>query len=54
MVNAKLKDRIHTTIIRQRTRVRDIVEYLASAKWKWTGHICWNERQQWTIIIIII
>ena len=39
MLNVKLKDRIHNTMIRQRTRVTDIVEYVTNEKWKWAGHI---------------
>ena len=39
MLNAKLKDRIRNTIIRQRTRVTDIVQYVTNTKWKWAGHI---------------
>ena len=39
MFNAKLKDRIGNTTIRQRTRVTDIVQYVTSTKWKWAGHI---------------
>ena len=39
MLNAKLKDRIRHTTIRQRTRVTDIVQYVTNAKWKWAGHI---------------
>ena len=32
MLNVKLKDRICNTIIRQRTRVIDIVQYVTNAK----------------------
>ena len=39
MLNVKLKDRIHNTIIRQRTRVTDIVQYVTTMKQKWAGHI---------------
>ena len=35
MLNVKLKDRIHNTIIWQRTRV----QYVTNTKWKWAGHI---------------
>ena len=46
MLNVKLKDRILNTIIRQRTRVTDIVQYVTNTKWKWTGPISHN---RWTI-----
>ena len=39
LLNAKLKDRIRYIIIRQRSRVTDIVQYVTNTKWKWTVHI---------------
>ena len=39
MLNVKLKDKIRNTIIRQRTRVTDIVHYITNMKWKWAGRI---------------
>ena len=39
MLNVKLKDRICNTIIRQRTRVTDIVTFVTNANWKWAGRI---------------
>ena len=39
MLNVKLKDRICNTIIRQRTRVTDIVQYITKTKWKWAGYV---------------
>ena len=39
MLFAKLKDRILYTIIRQRSRAADIVEYVTNATSKWAGHI---------------
>ena len=37
--NVKLKDRFpNAASIRQRTRVRDIFQYVTNAKWKWAGH----------------
>ena len=45
----QLKDRIHNTTIRQRTRVTDIVQYVTSTKWKWAGHIVRMKDNRWTI-----
>ena len=39
ILNVKLKDRIRNTIIRQRARVTDIVQYVTNTKWKWARHI---------------
>ena len=36
-------------IIGRRTRVTDIVEYVANAKWKWAGHIAQTKDKRWTI-----
>ena len=49
MLNVKLKDRIRNTIIRQRTRVTDIVQCVTNTKWKLTGHIARIKDNRWTI-----
>ena len=49
MLNVKLKGRIWNTIIRQRTRVTDIVQYATHIKWKWDGHIARMKDNRWTI-----
>ena len=49
MLNVELKDRIRNTIIRQATRVTDIVQYVTNAKWKWAGHIARMNNKRWTI-----
>ena len=49
MLNVKLKDRIRNTIIRQRTRGSDIVQYVTNMKWKWAGHIARMKDNIWTV-----
>ena len=49
MLNVKLKDRIRHTIIRQRTRVTDIVQIAINAKRKWAEHIVRMKDNRWTI-----
>ena len=49
MLNVKLNDRIHNTIIRPRTKETDIVKYVVNAKWKWAGHIARMKDNRWTI-----
>ena len=49
MLHAKLKDRIRTTIIRQRTRVTDKAQYVTNTKWKLAGHIARMKDNTWTI-----
>jgi len=34
-----LRDRISNEIIRQRTKVVDVVERIATMKWVWAGHL---------------
>ena len=48
-LNVKLKDRICNIIIRQRTRVTDIVQYVTNTKWNWAGHIARMKDNRWTI-----
>ena len=47
--NVKLIDRICNTVIRQRTRVTDIVQNLTNTKRKWAGHIARMKDNRWTI-----
>ena len=44
MLNVKLKGRIRNTTIRQRTKVTDIVQYVANTTWKWAEHIAQMKR----------
>ena len=49
MLNVKLKDRNRNTIIRRRTRLTDIVQYVTYTKWKWAGHIARMKDSRQTI-----
>ena len=49
MFNVKLEDRIRNTIIRPRTRVTNIVQYVTNTKWEWAGHIARVKDNRWTI-----
>ena len=48
MLNDRLKDRIRHTIVRQRTRVTYIVQYVTNTKWKWARHIAQMKDNRWT------
>ena len=48
-LNIKLKDRISSTIIRQRTRMTDVAEFVTTEKIKWAGHIARMKDSRWTI-----
>ena len=39
-------DRIPNSTIKERTKVDDILEVIAEAKWKWDGYRGIHERQQ--------
>ena len=44
----KLKDRLSNTIIRQRTRVADIVQFIFNAEWKCARHMAQMKGNRWT------
>ena len=48
MLNVKLKDRLRNTVIRQRSRVTDIVQNVTNTKWKWAVHITRLKDNRWT------
>ena len=48
MLSVKLKNKIRNTIIRKRTRVTDIAQYVINAKRKWAGHMARMKDNIWT------
>lgn len=48
MLNIKRKDRNSLKSIRQRTKVKEVSDYIKKLKWCWTGHIMRDKRQKWT------
>ena len=50
MLEISLRQRIRNENIRRRTRVTDV---LAKLKWQWVGHIGRQDRERWTIKIIM-
>lgn len=48
MLGITKKDRIPNTIIRQRTKVIDIIQLITQAKWRWAGHIARMTDNRWT------
>ena len=49
MLGIKIKDKIPCAVIRSRTQVRDIVDYVAKQKWEWAGHIARLKDNRWTL-----
>ena len=48
-----LRKRIRNENIRRRTGVTDVIERIAKLKWQWVGHIERQDREIWTIKIIM-
>ena len=48
MLGIKLQDRIRCTEIRERTKIKDIISFVAKMKAKWAGHIARRKDNRWT------
>ena len=48
MLNLKVKDKVPCKEIRERTRLKDVVEFAERQKWKWAGHIARTKDNRWT------
>ena len=49
MLGIKLQDRIPNQAIRDITKVKDIIQYVSTMKWKWAGHVSRMTDNRWTI-----
>ena len=48
MLKITLKDRIRNSDIRKQTQVKDIIQKIKQAKWRWAGHVMRREDNRWT------
>ena len=48
MLHISLRDRIRHTKIRKITQVKDILEKIKEAKWRWAGHVTRMNDNIWT------
>lgn len=48
MLHIKLKDKITTTEIRNKTKVTDILTRIDQLKWRWTGHMLRCKTDKWS------
>lgn len=48
MLGISLRDRVRNEIIRQKTKVTDIIERAAHLKWQWAGHVARQNNSKWT------
>jgi len=47
-----LRDKIPSTLIKQRTRITDAIYLLKKLKWNWAGHIARRTDDRWTKLIL--
>ena len=52
MLGIKLSDKIKNEVIRNKTKVTDIVEKVRNLKWKWAGHVCRMPYDRWARILV--
>ena len=48
MLNLTLRDKVRHTDIRQKTKVKDIIEKIKETKWRWAGHLSRSQDNRWT------
>ena len=53
MLRISLKERMRNKNIRRRTGVTHVIERIAKLKWQWVGHIRRQDKEIWTIKIIM-
>ena len=49
MLGITLQDHVPNQIIREKTKVKAIVKYVNTMKWKWAGHVARMTDNRWTI-----
>ena len=48
MFGITLRDRKRSTWIREKTKVKDIIQVVKQQKWRWAGHVAWMNDNRWT------
>lgn len=52
MLGISLSDKKKNTWIRQKTKVIDVLEKIASLKWSWAGHVARTDKARWTLTML--
>ena len=52
ILNISLKDKIRNETIRERTKVKDVIETVRDLKSRWAGHVARMEDKRWAKISI--
>lgn len=47
MLGIRLRDRQRNDSIRNRTKVKDVIERVAELKWTWAGHVARQSHDRW-------
>ena len=48
MLGITIRDRVRNSEIRSKTGVKDIMERIGEAKWRWAGHVASKNDNRWT------
>lgn len=51
MTGIKKQDKVRSSIIREKTKVADILLRIDQQKWRWTGHMIRDKQDKWSTII---
>lgn len=52
MLGISIRDRIRNEEIRRRTKVTDVIRYMAEMKWRWAGHVARQDNSRWSNKVI--
>ena len=48
MLGISLRDRVRNEQVRRLSKVEDVIERIAKAKWQWAGHVARGDQEKWT------
>ena len=48
MLNITIRDKIRNSEIRKQTQVKDVIQKIKEAKWRWAGHLIRRQDSRWT------
>ena len=48
MLGLSLRDRVRNEQVRRLSKVEDVIERIAKAKWQWAGHVARGDQEKWT------
>lgn len=48
MLGITLRDKVRNRQLRDKTKITDVIERVASLKWRWIGHVARQDSERWT------